>query len=181
MNFGRREMDVVQILMIVAAVIGTAYALARIYVALTPTPTDDKALAEVGILLKAAAKLFGLDLKQGRHMLQGQNKAPPKGPISIVLGFLLLAAVGCQSPRAQYMAAQRMYVGTVDVLVAANNAGKISTEDAAKITVLVHKAEETLNTWANDILMGEDSPETVDVVNGLLDELIQYVAKLEDD
>lgn len=51
----------------IAAVLGAAYALARTIVALTPTPKDDKALEKVGIVLKALAKGFGLDLKQGRE------------------------------------------------------------------------------------------------------------------
>lgn len=49
----------------VAALLGALYTVARLIVALTPTPKDDKALEKVGIVLKAIAKGFGLDLKQG--------------------------------------------------------------------------------------------------------------------
>ncbi|MHC4160440.1 MAG: hypothetical protein ACYSSO_15345 [Planctomycetota bacterium] len=52
-----------------AAAIGSillaAYALARAIVALTPTPKDDEALKKVNVFVRALAKTFGLDLKQG--------------------------------------------------------------------------------------------------------------------
>lgn len=53
---------------------GAAYALARIIVALTPTPRDDEALAKVTPLLRGLAGLFGLDITQGRQY-------PPTKPL----------------------------------------------------------------------------------------------------
>jgi len=49
------------------AIAVSLYAAARGIVALTPTPKDDAAMDKVGKLLKIIAKIFGLDLKQGRH------------------------------------------------------------------------------------------------------------------
>ncbi|MHA1592423.1 MAG: hypothetical protein ACTSUP_08130 [Candidatus Heimdallarchaeaceae archaeon] len=49
----------------VFAIVGEIYVVARLVVALTPTPKDDKALDKVGFWLKQIASLFGLDLKQG--------------------------------------------------------------------------------------------------------------------
>ena len=44
----------------------SAYVVARIVVALTPTPKDDAAMEEVSIFVRALAGLFGLNLRQGR-------------------------------------------------------------------------------------------------------------------
>lgn len=49
----------------ILSIIGIAYVLARSIVALTPTETDDKALAKASITLRAIAAAFGLDIKQG--------------------------------------------------------------------------------------------------------------------
>jgi len=49
----------------IAAIIGALYAVARMIVALTPTPKDNEKLEEVGIWLKSIGKIFGLDLTQG--------------------------------------------------------------------------------------------------------------------
>lgn len=55
------------------AVVGGIYIVARIIVAVTPTPKDDEALEKVGILLKAVAKVAGLDLKQGIEKKENQK------------------------------------------------------------------------------------------------------------
>lgn len=47
------------------ALVGAIYGLARMIVALTPTPKDDAQLEKVASWLKAIAKVVGLDLKQG--------------------------------------------------------------------------------------------------------------------
>ena len=47
------------------AVIGALYSIARVIVALTPTPKDNIALEKIGVQLRAIAKVFGLDLTQG--------------------------------------------------------------------------------------------------------------------
>lgn len=49
------------------AIIGGLYVVARMIVALTPTPKDDKALDKIGGWLKAISKIAGLDLTQGVH------------------------------------------------------------------------------------------------------------------
>ncbi|KKN74442.1 hypothetical protein LCGC14_0390620 [marine sediment metagenome] len=47
------------------AVIGALYSIARVVVALTPTPKDNIALEKIGVQLRAIARVFGLDLTQG--------------------------------------------------------------------------------------------------------------------
>ena len=47
------------------AIVGALYAIARVIVALTPTPKDNIALEKIGVQLRAIAKVFGLDLTQG--------------------------------------------------------------------------------------------------------------------
>lgn len=49
------------------AILGALYSIARVIVALTPTAKDDIALGKIGVQLRAIAKVFGLDLFQGRH------------------------------------------------------------------------------------------------------------------
>lgn len=49
----------------IGSIIGAAYVLARLIVALTPTPKDDAALEKISPVLKVLGALFGLDLKQG--------------------------------------------------------------------------------------------------------------------
>lgn len=49
------------------SIIGAAYVLARLIIALTPTPKDDAALERISPFLKVLGALFGLDLKQGRN------------------------------------------------------------------------------------------------------------------
>lgn len=48
-------------------VIGALYSIARVVVALTPTPKDNVALEKIGVQLRAIARVFGLNLTQGRH------------------------------------------------------------------------------------------------------------------
>ena len=49
------------------AVVGALCSIARVIVALTPTPKDDEVLEKVSTQLRAIAKVFGLDMKQGRN------------------------------------------------------------------------------------------------------------------
>lgn len=81
----------------VFAVLGGLYALALVIVKLTPTPKDNEALAEVSVVLKALAKLFGLDLTQGRNTSPGSGKAGASGGAVKLCAVLLLAGLlaGC--------------------------------------------------------------------------------------
>lgn len=51
---------------IMAALLAT-YAAARLWVAITPTTKDDKALEKLNPILQKLAKLFGIDPTQGRQ------------------------------------------------------------------------------------------------------------------
>lgn len=161
---------------------GLVYVVLRVVVAATPTPKDDEALKEVSGILQLIGKLVGLDLKQGRNTNGNNKPRPPTGVGSVLLCLLLSLIVlsGCQNERAQYRVAQLTYESTVDILAAANDAGKLSEADQAKITLLVHRGEEKLNEWANALLMDESTTNLSEIVNDILDELIVYSAKLED-
>lgn len=50
----------------ILAALFAAYAFARTIVLLTPTPKDDRVLAAIPGWLTLLAKVFGLDIKQGR-------------------------------------------------------------------------------------------------------------------
>ena len=52
-------------LVMVSAVIGAIYIVARVVVLFTPTPRDDAALEKVGKWLILISKVTGLDLKKG--------------------------------------------------------------------------------------------------------------------
>lgn len=46
----------------ILAIIGAAYALARLIVKLTPTPADDEALEKVSVFFRGIAGFFGLKI-----------------------------------------------------------------------------------------------------------------------
>lgn len=78
------------------AVLGGLYALALVIVKLTPTPKDNEALAEVSVVLRAIARLFGLNLTQGRNTKPGEKEKPYTGPYKLgVILFSLLLLAGC--------------------------------------------------------------------------------------
>lgn len=49
------------------AIAGACCAIARVIVALTPTPKDNIILEKISVQLRVIAKVFGLDLTQGRN------------------------------------------------------------------------------------------------------------------
>lgn len=49
------------------AIVGALCAIARIIVALTPTPKDNIILERISVQLRVIAKVFGLNLTQGRN------------------------------------------------------------------------------------------------------------------
>ena len=55
----------------VFAILGALYTLARLVVALTPTPADNAAVETAAGWLKTIGKLFGLDLTQGIDTKKG--------------------------------------------------------------------------------------------------------------
>jgi len=61
----------------VFAIIGALYSIARVIVALTPTPKDNVALEKIGVQLRAIAKVFGLNLTQGIHKANEKKKVQP--------------------------------------------------------------------------------------------------------
>jgi hypothetical protein len=82
------------------------YAAARGIVAIVPTPADQALVNEIGVILQAIAKLFGLDIMQGikyrvingcKVVGWGKNFKKMAAVIAI-LCFLTLALSGCASP-----------------------------------------------------------------------------------
>jgi hypothetical protein len=69
------------------AIIGAAYTLALLVVKITPTPKDNEALEKVSVVLKAIAKVFGLDLTQGINT-KGLSSLP-------IIIFMCLVFAGC--------------------------------------------------------------------------------------
>jgi hypothetical protein len=66
----RMEIDNIQNLCVIVAAV---YIIARIIVAVTPTPKDDEALKKVNVLLRTVAKAIGLDLKQGINIKEKKD------------------------------------------------------------------------------------------------------------
>lgn len=130
------------------------YIIARIIVILTPTPKDDEALEKVSGLVRALAKTFGLDLKQGRKL-----------PVILITATALMCATGCATfdafrnkPAAQYKLTKTAFVECVDVLAMLRSQGKFDESESAAITRVIKLGQEVLNKWADALIDGKDYP-----------------------
>ena len=164
-----------------ATIVGMLYALARVIVALTPTPKDDKAMADVSVLLKTIASIFGLDLKQG------VEKKPPNASGGFVSGSalsllvclsisIMVALPGCitTDARANLVAGNKVFAGTVRMLTVAVKANEFNAEEVEQISTLVHQGEQALADWEAAIMRGEDPVSYTTLFNAVLDRLFAY-------
>ena len=162
------------------AVIGSLYAAARVIVAMTPTPKDDAALAKVWIGLRALARAFGLDLKQGV-----EDKTPKK-PDLTTMGILLLSLLlvtGCSmsqqiSPEADLLIAQKTFTAIVKGLTEIQIAGGFEEGETVKLTVLIHECQEHLILWETMLREGQATPAgIVQTFDELVHKLIEFQLK----
>lgn len=106
------------------------------------------------------------------------KKKVPNGTTATVLllCFLLLAA-GCmwaENPRADLLASQKTFSATVDTLTALQIAGKFSPEETEQLTILIHQGQRCLLEWETAIKAGRDSPDVIELFQGVLEQLIDY-------
>lgn len=159
----------------ILAVIGAAYTLAVAIVKLTPTPRDDEALARISPWLRALAKVFGLDLKQGI-----KTEGPPPRPPAILLllcvsiGALLLAGCRTTSPAEQYVATAHSYAVAVHALAAAREAGQLPPEHIPAITAAVHTGRDLLDQWQAAIAEGRSAPDLAEAMRTVMAQLLAY-------
>ena len=130
------------------------YLFVRVIVAATPTPKDDEALKRVNPLLRYAAAVFGLDLKQGI------NK---KAPIIVLAGVVALS--GCatvtgiaKDPAKQYQASSIAYAEAVKTLVVLKKAGELSEKEIATADEAIKLGQKILNDWADALEAGKSYP-----------------------
>lgn len=160
----------------VLAVLGALYLVALFVVKLTPTPRDDEALKEVSGLLRAVAKVFGLDLKQGR-----EKKLKPKRPDGEILGIVLVGSMlllpGCASAGDQYQASSFAFVAAVDAATELRKAGKLTEAEVLAIGAAIDQGNKTLNLWAEALKAEKDYPDGTAVVASSVSVIREYLVK----
>lgn len=90
-------------------------------------------------------------------------------PAAIVLILLIptLMFSGCQSPRAQLAASEKVFTAVIENLTPYVRSGAIEYEDAAVIQIIAHNANQYLDEWHDNILNGKEVPP--DVIEGFDD------------
>lgn len=146
------------------------YGVARSIVAATPTPKDDEALKSVNRIVRLIAKLFGLDLKQGR-----------KAPMLIVVAGIALTP-GCSTieairkdPAKQYKLAKETYVETVTILITLKKAGKLDESEKAAAERVIKLGREVLHAWETALLEGKDYPDGMVLMVPVIAQLNDFI------
>lgn len=177
----------------ILAVLGAAYTLALLIVKLTPTPKDDRAVDKIGSIVLLICKVFGLTPFQGLRKTTAASPSaaedtppPSKRPTALSIIFLtcLLTLASCatfktlhKDPRAEVVAAQRIFASTVNDLAILREQGIFTVEQADQITLTIANCREYLDKWQDDVEAGKPRPEAWDTIQGLLSDL----AKLKGD
>lgn len=164
-----------------ATLLGLFYAVARIVVALTPTPKDDKAMKEVSVFLRALAAAFGLDLKQGiEKKPPGSGTAGKSLTLIVCLSMLpIMSMPGCitSDVRANLVASNKVFAGTIRMLTIAVKADEFDDQEIEQISVLVHQGEKILADWEAAVLRGDDPVPYAELFSNVLDRLLLYEAQ----
>lgn len=140
--------------------LGALYAVALFIVKLTPTPRDDEALKEVSLFVRWLAKLFGLDLKQGRVKKPKQPK-PPRAD-GQVLGVALVGTIlllGCAGPGDRYQASSFAFVAAADAATELRKADRLTEDEVKAISIAIEDGNRALNLWGEGLKRDEDYPD----------------------
>ena len=90
----------------------------------------------------------------------------------------LLAISGCAitppSPRGELLFARESFNGVVNSLKILKDAGSFSSDDIAKIEVLINTGDKLLDKWHIAILEGTKPPAVMDAVTIIIVELLKY-------
>ena len=168
------------------AVIGALYVVARLIVALTPTPKDNEAVDKIGSFLKTVGLLFGLDIKQGIHTSGSSNvgdttKAgggnPPIAPMLFLLLLPCVLLAGCNgpivgNPRGEVLVAMRALAATETSLATISD--KFTESEKVQIKIADEAAYKTVVQWREAVVAGVEAPTLATAFYNYLYELIAY-------
>ena len=166
----------------ILAIVGAAFVLLRLIVALTPTPKDDqlinKAFTKYQKLLGFVSKGMGLDTTQG---VSSDKKKPPIIPAAIVSIVVLFLLPGCQAVNAidpvieaengRLLLVQKSFTNTVNALVALNEAKHFEKDEQDRLTIIIHQVDTYLKEWETSNKVGVDRPDIIKYLIPLLAEL----------
>ena len=94
----------------------------------------------------------------------------------------LLAISGCAQPlgpKGQLLFAQTTFARTVNSLTVLKD--KFSEKDIENIDKIIKKGDELLDEWTDSVLLGEDMPQAIETFNTIINKLIEYRSKGEND
>lgn len=161
------------------AIIGAVYTVARLVVALTPTPRDDEALERVSVFLKALAKVVGLDLKQGVQKT-GTGGGSTTAGILLLLSTSFIAGCWANNPRANLLASQKLFSASVDSLTASVQAGKFSGDEITQIDTIIHQGQGILEKWEVALRANEDASTWEHLFDAVVGQLAEYQEKAKE-
>ena len=78
------------------------------------------------------------------------------------------------NPRADLVAAQKVFAATIDSLTALQQAGKFTADETTQISLFVNLGHDYLETWTASIKAGEDNAVTIQSFQAVLNKLIEY-------
>jgi hypothetical protein len=111
----------------------------------------------------------------------GTAKLAKKNGVATMAVVLMLCSVlifGCNTfsnnPKAELLAAQKTFTATVNSLTVMHKAGKISDEEAAQLTVLIHQGQGYLIAWEDALKAGNPRPDVIPKFKAVLDKLLDY-------
>lgn len=128
-----------------------------------------------GVLIGLSAG-GGYDLFKGMANVRNGKPVTNNSSMVLLLCFLLLAS-GCmwaENPKADLLFSQKTFSATVDTLTALQIAGKFSPEETRQLTILIHQGQQCLLEWETAINAGRDSPDVIELFQGVLEQLIDY-------
>lgn len=171
----------------ILAVLGLAYALARVFVKLTPTPKDDEALEGVSVFIRGLAAVFGLKIvtqqeKDERAAAKEDRKsgrASVEVLLVVALVVLALAGMGCASSGDAYQASSLAFVAAVDAATELRLAGKLSAEEVKAIDLGVKAGALTLSVWGQKLKRGESYDGGTAAVTSAVDLIRSHLARKE--
>lgn len=137
------------------AIMGALMGIARVIVAATPTPKDDKALDKVSGVLKGIAKVFGLDLKQGINKTKG---------ITLVImcsvlfsGCATIKGIG-EDPAKQYQMTALAFTECVNVLASMKRNNALDPQDIKRADESIKLGRDVLKRWNEALKNGRSYP-----------------------
>jgi len=127
-----------------------------------------------------AGVMIGLSAGGGYDLFKGMaqvSKKPPVAPAGVLILCSMLIFGGCMwagNPKADLLASQKTFAATVDSLTALQIAGKFEPEETEHLTVLIHSGQDYLIAWEEALKAGNEQPDTIELFQSVLDQLLEY-------